>query len=123
MYFNPTCEAYDFNKLRKEHNPLTIDEFETFNEDICSSDQQWWNKKWKSHYLETFQKKLTSSDDVVAFDQMSFNRQTWKHYFPNYKNASQAITRRYIRTTHSCVDGVKRSQFIVLDYDKDSWTQ
>jgi hypothetical protein len=109
----------DFNKMREDHSPYTIDDFILTTGESFSSDQDYWHSKWKQLYLDQFPKKMTASDQVMASDQPSLNHHTGEEFFPNYKKSSEAVRRRYIRTTHWCkYKGMKLSRFIVLDYDK-----
>jgi hypothetical protein len=58
----------DFNKMREDHSPYTIDDFILTTGESFSSDQDYWHAKWKQHYLDQFPKKMTASDEVMAFD-------------------------------------------------------
>jgi hypothetical protein len=108
----------DFNRMRQEHNPYTIDHFDVTSGDIYSSDQIFWLDKWKDHYLDYLPKKLTSSDGVEIHDDQMHNPHSGNSYWPNYRKSSEAVRRRYIRTAWECKDGIKRSNFIVIDHDK-----
>jgi hypothetical protein len=78
----------NFQTMRENHSPYTIDDFVIATGEIYSSDQDLLHSKWKQHYLDQFPRKMTSSDEVMAFDQPSLNRHTGKEFFPNYKKSS-----------------------------------
>ena len=95
-----------------------MDHFEVTSGEIYSSDQDMFHEKWKKHYLDRLPKKLTSSDSVEIYDHQQFNLHSGNLYWPNYHKSSEAVRRRYIRTAWECKDGIKRSNFIVIDHDK-----
>ena len=108
---------FDFTKMRDEHNPYTIGHLEVSTGEIYSSDQDMLHQKWKGYYLDLFPEYLIASDDVVI-DQRKKITGTAREYTPHLYKSAQAVRRRYVRTTKKCRDGVRRTNFLVMDHDK-----
>ncbi len=86
--------------------------------EIYSSDQDCFHYKWFDHYLEMLHcSKMDASDNVEVCGNKR-TRRNGVEYWPERLPNPQALRRRYVRTAREFRDGLRRSQFIVIDLDK-----